>query len=124
MYIAVDFDGTVVSHMFPQMGDDNPYAVDVLKELVSNGHDLILYTMRSKEYLEDAVNWFIKNDIPLWDINNNKTQKFWTNSPKVYANLYIDDAALGVPLIYDEKSQRDKVNWLEVRKLLVKKNIL
>lgn len=124
MYIAVDFDGTVVSHMYPEMGDDNPLAEEILKQIVDNGHELILYTMRSEQQLDDAIKWFQDRNIPLWDINNNKTQKFWTKSPKIYANLYIDDAALGIPLIYDEKSSRDKVDWSKVKELLIKKNIL
>ncbi|MFW6225768.1 MAG: hypothetical protein ACOC3V_02260 [bacterium] len=124
MYIAVDFDGTVVSHMYPEVGEDNPMAEEVLKELVNNNHKLILYTMRPDEYLEDAINWYKEKGIELWDINNNRSQKFWTNSPKVYANLYIDDSALGTPLIYDEVSGRDKVDWLKVKELLIKKNII
>ena len=44
--IAVDFDGTVVTHAYPEIGDDAG-AVAVLKELTDNGCRLILYTMRS-----------------------------------------------------------------------------
>lgn len=124
MVIAIDFDGTVVSHMYPTVGEDNPLAVDVLKELVLSDNKLILYTMRSGEKLEDAVEWFKRKDIPLWGINDNKEQKYWTDSNKIYANLYIDDAALGVPLIYDENSEKDKVDWVKVRELLIEKNIL
>ena len=43
--IAVDFDGTVVTHAYPEIGDDAG-AVPVLKELTDNGCRLILYTMR------------------------------------------------------------------------------
>lgn len=43
--IAVDFDGTVVTHAYPEIGDDAG-AVAVLKELTDNGCRLILYTMR------------------------------------------------------------------------------
>lgn len=46
MIIAVDFDGTCVTHEFPEVGKDIG-AVPVLKELVKKGHKIILYTMRS-----------------------------------------------------------------------------
>ena len=46
MDIVIDFDGTVVTHEFPKIGRDIG-AVPVLKELVANGHRLILFTMRS-----------------------------------------------------------------------------
>lgn len=64
-FIVVDFDGTCVTHTFPGIGDDIG-AVPVLKELVKNGHDLILFTMRSNKpeldqfYLLDAIEWFKK----------------------------------------------------------------
>ena len=48
--IAIDFDGTVVTHAYPHMGMDAG-AVPVLKELVANDCKLILYTMRSGQLL-------------------------------------------------------------------------
>ena len=131
--ICIDFDGTCVTHEFPKIGKDIG-AVPVLKRLVKAGHRLILWTMRSdiketKElwmgvadaeiiepiqgrYLTDAVNWFKDNDIPLFGINENPEQKSWTSSPKAYGHLYIDDAALGCPLIFDDESvDRPYVDW-------------
>jgi hypothetical protein len=120
MIIAIDFDGTCVTHEYPKVGKDIG-SVPVLKELVENGHKLILFTMRSNSYLTDAVNWFKENDIPLYGIQTNPTQHTWTTSPKVYAQLYIDDAALGCPLlcILDNTYQsRPFVNWIVVRDML------
>ena len=62
--IAVDFDGTVVTHAYPEIGDDAG-AVAVLKELTDNGCRLILYTMRSGALLDKAVKWFRDREIPL-----------------------------------------------------------
>ena len=97
MIIAIDFDGTVVKHKYPLIGEDVG-AIEILKELLSNGHQLILYTMRSNEYLLEAEVYLKSRGIELYGVNENPQQKEWTNSNKVYANLYIDDAALGVPL--------------------------
>lgn len=113
MIFAIDFDGTVVTHEYPKIGKDVG-AVPVLKELIKNGHKLILYTMRSDELLDDAVDWFEKNDIELYGVNENPSQKEWTNSPKVYAHIYIDDAALGCPIIKTEK--RAYVDWPTIEK--------
>lgn len=139
MNIAIDFDGTCVTHEFPNVGKDIG-AVSVLKELVEKGHNLILWTMRSNhigevgpvggirgngEFLNDAINWFKKNDIPLWGIQTNPEQSFWTASPKAYADLYIDDAALGCPLLFiEEISPKPFVNWVKVRLMLMKMKIL
>ena len=118
MYIAVDFDGTCVTHEYPRVGKDIG-AVPVLKKLTDSGHKLILNTMRSVDELADAVHWFIDNDIPLYGVNENPTQKSWTASPKVYAHLYIDDAALGCPLMFDHAvSNRPFVNWELVDKYI------
>lgn len=127
MIIAIDFDGTCVTHEFPKVGKDIG-AVPVLKKLVEKGHQLILFTMRSDvvnptgednelhlesgDYLTDAVNWFKENGIELYGIQTNPTQHTWTTSPKAYAQLYIDDAALGAPLIINaDLSDRPFVNW-------------
>ena len=74
MIIAVDFDGTCVKHRYPMVGEDVDGAVSVLKELVRKGHKIILYTMRSGDTLDDAISWFIDNDIELWGINRNPEQ--------------------------------------------------
>lgn len=118
MIIGIDFDGTCVTHDYPEVGKDIG-AVSVLKELVSNGHQFVLNTMRSGKELQDAVDWFNSNGIPLYGVNENPTQKQWTTSPKVYAHLYIDDAALGCPLKIDENlSNRPFVDWEVISFLL------
>jgi len=136
MDILIDFDGTCVAHEFPKVGKDIG-AVPVLKELVENGHNLILFTMRSDvsnpqsdddtivcesgNYLTDAVNWFKENDIPLYGIQHNPTQHTWTTSPKAYGHLMIDDSALGCPLIHGDKPH---VDWDGVRNMLISKGII
>ena len=111
LYIGIDFDGTCVTHEYPKVGKDIG-AVPVLKKLTDSGHLLILNTMRSGKELDDAAQWFIDNDIPLYGVNENPSQKSWTLSPKVYAHLYIDDAALGCPTKFDPAvSDRPFVDW-------------
>lgn len=118
MYIAIDFDGTCVTHDYPRIGKDIG-SVTVLKRLVEAGHKLILNTMRSGKELQDAIDWFNENGIELYGANENPTQKRWTQSPKVYAHLYIDDAALGCPLRMNSNlSDRPFVDWEGVSFLL------
>jgi hypothetical protein len=119
MIVCVDFDGTVVEHKYPYVGSGVPNAEDTLKKLVSKGHQLILFTMRSGKELEDAVKWYVDKEIPLYGINVNPTQKQWTKSPKAYGQLYIDDCGLGCPL-----TELGYVDWLEVEKILIKDKIL
>ena len=116
--IALDFDGTVVTHAYPEVGEDIG-AVAVLKELVAQEDKLILWTMRSGTLLEDAVAWFKKHDIPLWGINENPSQKEWTESPKLHADLLIDDSALGCPTCFLDGERRPAADWRRIREMLV-----
>lgn len=114
MIIAVDFDGTCVKHAYPKIGEDIG-AVPVLKEMVKNGHQIVLNTMRSGKLLDEAVQWFESNGIKLSGANHTPGQATWTQSPKVYAQLYIDDAALGCPTVIDDNG-RVYVDWKIVAK--------
>ena len=118
---CVDFDGTCVMHEYPKIGADVPHAVDVLKKLNENDVKLILWTIRSGEHLLEAVDWFVERDIEIWSINKNPQQRFWSKSPKAYAPVYIDDAALGCPLKFPiDDSSRPYADWVEIEKLLEK----
>ncbi len=121
--IAIDFDGTCVTHEYPHIGMDIG-AVPVLKELTAQGCKLILFTMRSGQILKDAKEWFADNGIPLYAVNENPEQKSWTKSPKVYADFYIDDAALGCPLKFMEGIHQPFVDWEKMRELLIRDGIL
>ncbi len=119
MYICIDFDGTVVDHRYPYVGDPVPLAIDWLQRWQELGAKLILFTMRSdngagQDLLSDAVNYLRENSIELFGINQNPDQLSWTDSPKAYAHLYIDDAAFGCPLIHLATFNKPCVDWREV----------
>ncbi len=116
MYICVDFDGTVVDHRYPCVGDPVPLAVDWLQRWVELGAQIVLFTMRADDpgkgdLLQDAVDYFTKNNIPLYGINRNPDQDSWTTSPKAYGKLYIDDSAFGCPLIHPPTFNKPCVDW-------------
>jgi hypothetical protein len=125
MILNIDFDGTVVTHEYPRVGKDIG-AVPVLKRLVENGHQLILFTMRGdNSHLKEAVDWFKINDIPLYGINTNPTQISWTDSPKSHADLILDDTALGTPLLFNwSVSTHPYVDWVKMEELLIQRGLL
>ena len=120
--IGIDFDGTIVEHRYPKLGDPVPGALETMKELIENGHKIILWTMRSNSELVDAVAYLTRNGIDLYGINKNPDQD-WSNSPKAYCHIYIDDAALGCPLV-KKPNERPSVYWPKVREFLEAKGLL
>lgn len=122
--IAVDFDGTIVAHAYPNIGREVPNAIRVLKKLQEQGTQLILWTMRSGDKLDEAVRYCEEKGITFWGINQNPVQSEWTDSPKAYAPIYIDDAALGCPMLWDEGTQRNMVNWRDVEAILIRRGVL
>jgi hypothetical protein len=140
MDIVLDFDGTVLTHDFPNLGKDIG-AVPVLKKIIANGHRLILFTMRSDgqeeqnlengykihkgDFLTQAVDWFKEYDIPLFGIQRNPEQDIWTSSPKAYGQLIIDDAALGAPLKYAPSfHSRPFMDWEKVELILIEQGYI
>lgn len=115
--IAVDFDGTCVTHAYPDIGRDIG-AQRVLRRYVAAGGQLILWTMRSGEKLQAAIDWFAVNDIPLYAHQRHPGQHRWTSSPKCCASAYIDDAAIGCPLKSDGPDQRPYVDWDAIERML------
>ena len=124
LVIAIDFDGTCVEHDYPAIGLEVEGAVETLRALSKRGHRLILFTMRSGEKLEAAVRWFRDRKIELWAVNENPEQRSWTTSPKVYADYYIDDSALGCPIMFIDGVRHHVVNWSKVRTMLEYNRVL
>lgn len=122
--VCVDFDGTCVDHRYPDIGPDAPMAGPILRALVANGVRLILWTMRSGDELQAAVDWFRTRKIPLFGVNSNPEQVTWTTSPKAYAQAYIDDAAVGAPLMEVAGYKRPCLDWVEAQRHLVRGGFL
>jgi hypothetical protein len=121
---VLDFDGTCVTHSYPHIGDDIG-AVPVLKELTDNGWGIVLFTMRDGKELDEAVQWFSDNDVPLYGIQKAPAQGAWTTSPKAYGHFMIDDTAVGTPLIIPEEAgAKPYVDWKKMRRLLIEMKYL
>ena len=94
--IAVDFDGTLVENKFPEIGEPKPEIVKAIKGLSDKGHDIILWTCREGNALDEAVKFCNDNGIKLASVNGNvdRIKKlFKVNSRKIFANIYFDDRA-------------------------------
>ena len=101
--IAVEFDGTIVQHAYPQIGEEMPGAVEALKKLQKHWA-IALNTCREdlgsgKRYLSEAVDWCRERGIELAGVN--ETPKEFEFRPanvtgrKIHAHIYIDDRNFG-----------------------------
>lgn len=99
MIIAVDFDGTIVEHKYPEIGKEIPFAIDTLKMLINDRHRLILWSVREGELLDDAVRWCRERGVEFYAVNKDypEEQKEYNKhySRKLKADLFIDDRNLG-----------------------------
>ena len=99
MVIAVDFDGTIVSHAYPQIGKERPFAIETLKQLIKDGHQLILWTVREGILLDEAVYWCKERGVEFWAVNRDYPEEIRSNnnhfSRKLKVDMFIDDRNIG-----------------------------
>jgi hypothetical protein len=95
--IAVDFDGTVVEHAYPDIGREMLFAFDTLKALQKKGHKLILWTFRAGQYVEEAVDYCHQNGIEFYAVNKSYPEEVLEPgiSRKINADIFIDDRNIG-----------------------------
>lgn len=95
--IAVDFDGTIVEHDYPKIGKEMLFAFATLKELQKKGHKLILFTYRTGDLLDEAVEYCRRNGIEFYAVNKNYPEEEITeHTPrKLNVDIFIDDRNVG-----------------------------
>ena len=141
MTIAVDFDGTIVEHRYPKIGEEIPFATETLKILAQERHKLILCTVREGELLEEAIEWCRQRGVFFYSVNKDYPEEEKSHngfSRKLKADLFIDDRNLGglpdwgtiyqmiheqkpyEPVLCDRQKPTGDLSWIE--KLLGKRN--
>jgi hypothetical protein len=99
----IDFDGTIVTGNYPEIGEPMPDAFAVLKELKEHGWKLILFTCREdmprRKYLQEAVDFCLENGVK-FDAINETIEDLEFRPPdclkrKPYCSVIIDDINLG-----------------------------
>lgn len=98
MYIAVDFDGTIVEHRYPEIGKELPFATATLRKLMEDGHKLLLWSVREGDLLKEAVEWCEKRGVRFVAANKDYDEddtdgRYYSRKLKV--DLFIDDRNVG-----------------------------
>jgi len=98
MTIAVDFDGTIVTHEYPKIGRDIPFAIDTLKRLQKDFQIiLVMWTVREGRLLDEAVEYCRERGLEFYAVNANYPEENEREQQprKLKADLFIDDRNLG-----------------------------
>ena len=98
-FIAVDFDGTIVTHKYPKIGEPLPNSFSVLRQLARDGHKLILWSVREGELLKEAVDYCKEHGVEFYAVNRDypeeKAEENKVYSRKIKADVFIDDRNIG-----------------------------
>jgi hypothetical protein len=99
-FIAVDFDGTLCEHRFPEIGEPKWDVIAYIRQQAEQGTKIILNTCRDnvkggRQFLDEAVKWCLDNEVVIDAVNDNPWVDFG-KSGKLYADIYIDDRAVNV----------------------------
>lgn len=107
LYIAIDFDGTIVEENFPYIGKMKPFANKVINRLHYAGHQIIINTCRVDDMADQAREFLVNKKIHFDVFNENHPElieKFGNDCRKLGADIYIDDKSIFC----------QNVDWLEI----------
>ena len=96
LILAIDFDGSICQHMYPDIGSEMTGAFAALKRFIAAGDRLILWTCRMPgNGLEAAIEYCKDHGVVFEEHNNNVHDHDYEKSRKIYADIYIDDRMIG-----------------------------
>lgn len=95
--VAVDFDNTLCFSNWPDLGEPNLRLIEYLKLWRNHGNKLFLWSCRSGNDLQQAVNWCTAYGLQFDAINENLPEiidLYGADSRKISADFYIDDRCI------------------------------
>lgn len=119
--IAVDFDGTIVEHAYPEIGEEIPGAITTIKALQAAGHAVFLWTARPGIKRIEAEEWLGKRGVEL-----DAPTYYGPDCTKALADIYIDDRAIGCPMgqAGSKGEFRPYVDWQAISEYFVRMGAL
>ena len=124
MKIYLDFDGTIVEHQYPAIGQINTGCLAIVDKLGKAGHEIVINTMRVEyddKLLTDAIEFInhsmtnLKNNTQVYSFThtNHKydpTKWDWSLHLKT-ERIFVDDVCEGIPLKDAISSNKPMVDW-------------
>ena len=98
--LAIDFDGTLCEHKFPNIGEPNWELIHYIQWRQKHGAKTILWTCRTGGKLNEAVKWCEERGLYFDAVNENiiidVVNAYGSECRKVYADEYYDDRAVHI----------------------------
>ena len=114
LVIAIDFDGTIVTNKYPDIGYLKRNAKEVINELFDAGHDIIINSCRQGREEREMVEFLIDNEIKFNAVNENlcyRIEEYGNDCRKIGADVYIDDKAYPCNIM----------NWIDIGRFIIHK---
>lgn len=112
-HIAIDWDGTIVNDgAYPEAGKFKNNAVDTIRRIIKHGGEVVIWTCRNGYEQEEKIKKKLST-AGIYDFKINQPFDHFTNiyggdnSRKIFADVYIDDRAIGAV-----------IDWYEIEKQL------
>jgi predicted mannosyl-3-phosphoglycerate phosphatase (HAD superfamily) len=127
--IWLDFDGTIVEHAYPAIGQLNPHASEVIEKLQNAGHRIILNTTRiefNNRTFEEALAYLKEQGIALEEYTPKKLYPLPFNIESIilHREIFIDDMAANIPLTFCNALQGIMVDWVALERLFLEKGLI
>ena len=94
---AIDFDGTLCTNAYPEIGEPKQEVINFCKSLKKDNHKLIFWSCREGELMARAIVWCADRGLHFDAINDNlpeRVAQYGTSPRKIGADYYIDDRNL------------------------------
>lgn len=125
-YVAIDFDNTITKEdCYPELGTPKPYAIATINKMIDQGYEIAIWTSRGSE----ENNPLIMKQLSEWGLNTDKViinehfpyflGAYDSRSPKIYADVYIDDKAYGITEIDWKEISNSFLGYLETFKTII-----
>ena len=101
--IAVDFDGTLCTNKWPEIGYPNWPVIRAVQAERSAGSEIILWTAREGVLLDNALMWCKTQGLTFDAVNDSTAswkKAFGTSPRKVGSTEYWDDKAVSITDVY------------------------
>lgn len=111
---AVDFDGVLCKSAHPEIGEPNIYMIYYLIEQRKKGNKIILWTSRTDEDLQAAIDWCADYGLGFDYVNEGDpvVEKMYGTpgkpTRKIYADVYIDDRNMAPLNIWPEQFEKER----------------